>query len=492
MSILAKYSLWLLGILTLAAGCITGASLWFQRSSLTQEEMLRGQSIVLSLAAPAADAFLSKDTLLLVNLANSATHDNPGLVYAALLDDKGVVQGHPDASALGKPLDFTADSSIASINSKVTIASGSSAGHLVWDFSVPIKTQGEQLLGTAHIGLAQSVVQQAIQNSLMGMAALSLAIMVIGVGLTFLSLRVLVTPLSELAKASASVGGGDLDITVPVRSKDEIGRLASNFNSMIAGLKRAESAKIEQGRIEGELNLAHTIQEDLLPHEPPQIKQLDVAFSCISAKELGGDFYDCIELRPGSHWGFLIADVSGKGVPAALHMANLRNLFRIFGPQSVSPAETLKKVNAMAYADMKAESFVTLIYIVVDLKTLQATMVNAGHDPAYCLSGGRIQTLDSTAAPVGIAPADVYDEDVTEESFQMKPGDLLFTFTDGITEAMNSSSEQFSLQRLKAVLLQGEKKAAKDICADMLQAVQAHADGADQSDDITMLAVKAV
>jgi len=489
LSILAKYSLWLLGILLLAAGFITAASLVYQRDALTKEAMLRGESIALNLSAPAAEAFLSHDTLSLVNLAASATRDNQGVVYAALLDAKGNVVGHPDPKAMLKPLGFEPTGDVEGLVSKASVRTGSANGVAVWDVSVPVQVAGTKtLMGSAHVGLARSVVEGAVRKSLMGLGAISAFILVVGVGLTFLSLRVLVRPLHELSLASEAVGRGDLGISVPVRSEDEIGRLAVNFNDMIRGLKQAEAAKLEQGRIEGELELARSIQSDLLPAQPPYIKGLNVAFHCLPAKELGGDFYDCIEVK-GGRWGFLIADVSGKGVPAALHMANLRNLFRIFGPELDSPLETLKKVNAVAYADMKAESFVTLIYAVVDPKTLQVRMVNAGHDPAYWVNQGKIQAFESTAPPVGLAPSGDYDPEAKELTFKMEKGDMLFTFTDGVTEAMNGAGEQFSLERLKASLLQGGDAGAAT--QRLLGAVQSHAGGADQSDDITMLAVRA-
>ncbi|HXB97570.1 MAG TPA: SpoIIE family protein phosphatase [bacterium] len=489
MSILAKYSLWLLGILLLAAGFITAASLVYQRDALTKEAMLRGESIALNLAAPAAEAFLSHDALSQVNLAASATRDNQGVVYAALLDARGNVVGHPDPKAMLKPLAFEPTGDVPGLVTKATVRSGAYDGVAVWDVSVPVRVAGSRSdLGSAHVGLARSVVEGAVRQSLEGLGLISALILVVGVGLTFLSLRVLVRPLHELSLASEAVGKGDLGISVPVRSEDEIGRLAGNFNAMIKGLKQAEAAKIEQGRIEGELELARSIQSDLLPARPPFIAGLNVAFHCLPAKELGGDFYDCIELK-GGLWGFLIADVSGKGVPAALHMANLRNLFRIFGPPTGSPLEALKQVNAMAYADMKAESFVTLIYAVVDPKTLQVRMVNAGHDPAYWVNQGKIQAFESTAPPVGLAPSGDYDPEAKELTFKMEKGDMLFTFTDGVTEAMNGAGEQFSLERLKASLLQGGDAGAAT--QRLLGAVQSHAGGADQSDDITMLAVRA-
>jgi sigma-B regulation protein RsbU (phosphoserine phosphatase) len=490
MSILAKYSLLLLGILLLAASCITGAALWYQRNSLTNEAILRGESIARNLAAPASDAIATGDELLLIGLASSAKQDNPGVVYAALLNAKGEVVGHIDPKALMKPLDFVPAAELTGVASVASVHSGTSDGVAVWDLSVPILLKGStQVLGTAHVGLAQAVVAQAVAQAMQALGAISMVILIFGVGLTFMSLRVLVRPLHELSMAADAVGKGQLGISIPVRSSDEVGRLVSNFNTMVVGLKNAEHAKLEQGRMEGELALARSIQADLLPATPPRVKGLEIGFMCVPALELGGDFYDCIEVKGGALWGFLIADVSGKGVPAALHMANLRNLFRIFAPDNASPLDTLKKVNAIAYPDLKAEAFVTMIYAIIDPKTLVVRLINAGHDPAYWVSKDKIETIDSTAPPVGLADAANYDSDAKEISFTMAKGDMLFTFTDGVTEAMNSESEQFSLSRLKAVLL--GRGGANEVLDQMQHAVKEHAAGFPQSDDITMLAVKA-
>src|SRR5262249_37599872 len=149
----------------------------------------------------------------------------------------------------------------------------------------------------------------------------------------------------------------------------------------------------------------------------------------LPAKELGGDFYDCIQVKGGRYWGFLIADVSGKGVPAALHMANLRNLFRVLAPDHESPLETLRKVNAIAHADMRGEAFVTLVYAVLDPKTCQGSLVIAGHDPVYCLRGSRLEAFTRTAPPLGLAPPEDYDSQCAETAFSLDRGDLFFTYT---------------------------------------------------------------
>jgi len=278
--------------------------------------MLRGESIAMNLAAPAANAFLSHDQLLMVDLAASASRDNQGVVYAALLDGAGQVVGHADPAAMLKPLDFQPSRDLPGVVKHAAVREGRFKDVSVWDLSVPVRLAGgKQVLGSVHVGLAQSVVEGAVLQSLLGLGAISVAILVLGVGLTFWALKVLVRPLREISAASEAVGRGDLSVALGVRSKDEVGRLASNFNAMVKSLKEAEHARLEQGRMEGELSMARAIQSDLLPSRPPFIRGLNVAFNCMPAKELGGDFYDCIEVKGGC-WGFLIADVSGKGVPA--------------------------------------------------------------------------------------------------------------------------------------------------------------------------------
>src|SRR4029077_15381066 len=118
-----------------------------------------------------------------------------------------------------------------------------------------------------------------------------------------------------------------------------------------------------------------------------------------------------------------------------------------------SPLETLRKVNAVAHADMKAESFVTLVYAVIDPKTRAVRMVSAGHDPVYWVKKSGIESFSRTAPPVGLAPAAAYDAMASEVSFALGSGDMLFTYTDGVTEAMNSKGEEFSLNRVKESLL---------------------------------------
>jgi serine phosphatase RsbU (regulator of sigma subunit) len=489
LGIQAKYSLALGALLIIVAGAISSAALWFQDRSMTEQALLRGHSIAVNVAAPAADAVLRQQDLLLVGLALSATRDHRHVAYVAILDRKGLVRGHPEAAALGKPLAFSPDAPVPGAPEGAVVQVGRYGGEQVWDIAVPIRLKGtDKVLGDAHVGVERRGVREAVRASLWKLALISLLLLALGLALTAAGVGLAVRPLRELAAAARRIGQGRFETRVEERGHDELGHLARTFNSMAEGLERAEHERAEHQRIESELNLARKIQAAMLPAEPPRGERFELAFRCVPAKELGGDFYDCLPL-PGGRWGLLIADVSGKGVPAALNVVNLRNLFKAFAAQGGSPAETVRRVNAMAYPDLKGEAFVTLIYAVFDPASGEVSLLNAGHDPAYWLKAdGSAQAFESGAMPVGIADADDFSADLQEASFKLGPGERLLLFTDGVTESMDPAGRQFGLEALQACAM--APGGAGETVLRVARAVADHADGQDPSDDVTLMALR--
>jgi sigma-B regulation protein RsbU (phosphoserine phosphatase) len=489
LGIQAKYSLILGALLLVVAGSIISAALWFQERSMTEQALLRGQSIAVNVAAPAGDALLRHNDLLLVGLALSATHDHPNVAYVAILDGKGKVRGHPDPKALGKALDFKAQLELIDAPEGATVQLGVGRGVAVWDIAVPIRLKGtDKQLGTVHVGIERRGVRDSVRASLWKLALITLILLAAGLALTAASVELAVRPLRGLAHAARKIGEGDFETRVPAGSHDELGLLAASFNQMAIGLARAEQERAEHQRIESELDLARRIQAAMLPSEPPRGERFELAFRCVPAKELGGDFYDCIPL-PGGRYGLLIADVSGKGVPAALNVVNLRNLFKAFAEQGGGPAEVVRKVNAYAYPDLKGEAFVTLVYAVFDPAEGSIRLLNAGHDPAYWLKAdGSVQAFESGAMPVGIADADDFSADLQESAFKLGPGERLLLFTDGVTEAMDPSGRQFGLEALQACA--APAGGAGETVLRVADAVASHAAGQAPSDDVTLLALR--
>ncbi len=486
MTILTKFSLLVLGLLLLGVGAVTALSVNQQSNALQQQAVLRGKAMAKNLAAGSQEALLTGDPLTLVNLAVAATEDGRDVVYAAIVDGKGITRGHNQREALGKL--FALETPLEVPGFGADVRRSGSGDKEAWDVSAEIIAKGGKgPLGVAHVAMSANAVRQSVRQALTKLLIAAVILLLLGAILSVVSVGVMVKPLRSLSDAARKVGLGDLSQRVLVNSQDEIGQLMGAFNQMVEGLGQAEDAKAEQQRMRGELDVARNIQAGLLPSESPKTKGVDVCFYCAPAKELGGDFYDWFPLE-GGRLGFVVADVSGKGVPAALHMANLRNLFRFVVKDATGPADTIKKVNLHAWPDLKGESFVTVVYAVLDPATRRLTMVSAGHDPVLIVrAGGKVEELRGRGMPIGIAEPEDFDTIIKEVTVNLEKGDRVVFYTDGVTEAMNSKQGQFGRDALEKAISKGTSSA--DTQKRLLDAVHAHAAGFEQSDDLTLLVV---
>jgi sigma-B regulation protein RsbU (phosphoserine phosphatase) len=487
MSILTKFSLAVIALLLLSAGSVAWLGVQSQREALQAEAIQRSSAIARSLAAASADALATGDPLTLVNLAVDAKAQNRDVVYAALVDNSGRVAGHADRAALGRPFALEGAKDLTALGEGVR--QGTYNGELVWDLAVAVLPKGAKgPVGQAHVALSQVQVLASIRSVAVRQSLLALLLLGVGAGLSVALVGLLVKPLRALSEAARLVGAGDFSVQVAVPSKDEVGQLIERFNHMTANLETAQRERIDKERMQGELNVARSIQANLLPTQAPDLKGWELAFHCNPAKELGGDFYDWFMLAGGTKLGLVIADVSGKGVPAALHMANLRNLTRFAAKAGKGPAATLKAVNEAAFPDLKGESFVTLLYAEIDLATRKGVLVSAGHEPALLVNGATVEGIRAKGMPIGVAEPEDFDFIVKETAFQMAAGEQLVLYTDGVTEAMNAQEVQFGRERLDASVKSGAS--ARATLDKLLADVHAHAAGFEQSDDLTALVLR--
>ena len=488
MKIYLKYTLLLGSLLILSAGSVTGVALIHHRHALTREALLRAESIAVNLSLVSAEAILTHNVLQLIPLTTDATTRHESVVYAAVTDQQGLVLAHPDREALRKPFEFQMEAAETAYGVQATVASGMGGGRLVWDVSVPVKAKGTlHELGRVHVGIDQRSVHASVRHSLWQLLSISALCLLLGLAVAAYSTSILVRPLEGLSLASAQVGRGDFGVQVPVNSHDEVGQLAANFNKMVADLKLAEQRRRAAQRVESELAIAHSIQKGLLPAKDPDLPGWESAFACTPATELGGDYYDWYPVDGGRKTGFVVADVSGKGVPAALHTANLRNLMRFTTEDHEGPGEVLRRVNHLAFPDLTDKAFVTLIYGVLDPVTGIFRYMNAGHDPMLWVHhDGRVEALNSNTYPIGIVDSDEFDSMGEEQSITLEKGDLLFLFTDGVTEAEDPSGRQFGLDRI-ATTIAGARP--KEAIQRVEAAVHEYIDGHPAHDDVTLLAL---
>jgi len=246
----------------------------------------------------------------------------------------------------------------------------------------------------------------------------------------------------------------------------------------------------EKERFASELMIASQIQRSILPRTFPPFPtrvEFEIFADTIPAREMGGDFYDFF-LIDAERLGFVIADVSGKGVPAAIFMAVTRSLLKATALRSVQPDECLRHVNSLLCPDNDSAMFTTVFYGILDTRTGEVTYSNAGHHLPYLLRGTK--EIESVPGTGGMAIGVMEDARFDTKTLLLKPGDRLFLYTDGITEAMDGGQRMFSAGRLKEFLEQTNECSPAELIPGVVSAVRHYTGGVPQSDDITALALR--
>lgn len=239
-----------------------------------------------------------------------------------------------------------------------------------------------------------------------------------------------------------------------------------------------------------ELELAAEIQQSILPRlDAPFLAPFgfELHAAMLPARDVAGDFYDFFRIDE-ARLALVIADVSGKGMPAALFMSISRTLLRATALQGLSPGGCLRQVNRLLCIDNEAQMFVTVFYGILDLRDGRLTFSNGGHNPPLLL--GRRGDTEALPATGGTLLGVLEEAEYGERQVVLERGDTLFLYTDGVTEAMTSRDEMFSESRLQAQLRQRTGALPAELIEGVLDAVQRHADGAPPSDDITILCIR--
>jgi phosphoserine phosphatase RsbU/P len=246
---------------------------------------------------------------------------------------------------------------------------------------------------------------------------------------------------------------------------------------------------LEKQRLEEELKIAYEIQQGLLPKSLPGIENYQIAAKTIASKQVGGDYFDVVQLDDHRYL-LVIADVSGKGTPAALLMANLQATIRALAPLDITIADATARVNDLIYDNTSADKFITFFWAILDTKENTLKYVNAGHNPPfYFKTDGSVRRLDKGGMILGVLRSVVTYE---HEMISLKPGDTVVLYTDGISEALNTRKEEYSEERLEKLLGPITNEPAAAILDNIIRSVQDYADPSYQSDDITALIIKAM
>ena len=301
---------------------------------------------------------------------------------------------------------------------------------------------------------------------------------------------VIVSAYGDMENIRTAMNRGAYDfITKPIDLNDLEITIEKSLKE-IEHYKQALSSRDKLIALEQELNIATAIQTSILPKTFPPFpdrKEFDIYAKMLTAKEVGGDLYDFF-LIDKYRLGIVIGDVSGKGIASALLMAVCKTLLKITAYKGIPADNILYEVNNILVDESPSNMFVTVFYGVLDTRNGAFEYCNGGHNSPYLISNeGKVKQLENIGGLLLGAMKDAeYESNIT----MLNPGDTLFLYTDGITEAFNKQDEEFDESRLVNSLLNKAPQSANDIVNNVIRDVQGFSDGAEQSDDITCLALK--
>jgi serine phosphatase RsbU (regulator of sigma subunit)/energy-coupling factor transporter transmembrane protein EcfT len=330
-------------------------------------------------------------------------------------------------------------------------------------------------------------------SMLIGIGVLLLVIEVVALSNGLALARTITTSVDELFSGTERVKSGNFEQRITVRSDDQLGQLSASFNDMTGRIQHLLLEQDEKRRLEQELQVARDIQMSLLPQGALKAPGMSVAALCVPAREVGGDYYDFLPLANG-RIGLLIADVSGKGASAALYMAELKGLMLSLSRIHVSPRALLIEANEIIANHLDSRSFITMTYAVIDRAAGTLTCARAGHTPFMRIAGGerRVEVLapDGMVLGLNLDRGERFERCLEELTLPIAGGDLLFFFTDGVSEAMDAEGECFGELRLSTSLAAYADLTPEAIRDRLVDDVAAFAQGQPQHDDITMVILK--
>ena len=392
--------------------------------------------------------------------------DQAGQLYTPTLEDRERIE------AIGSPI-IAADSPTATAvsgNWVVVTTADPTGSEVKFGIARPLGEALDELRRTA------------ARNAGLGLGLIGLAL----IGIVPLSGR-LTRNLDHLTEGVSRISQGDYRARVQVRSRDEIGTLAVAFNRMAEDVERHQKAAVEQERLRRELELGRQIQNDMLP-PPLRLGLTEMRGVSVPAREVGGDFFNYFETDAGKI-ALLVGDVSGKGVGAALLMANIQASLRTRLALGQDLASIAGALDHELDRDLEATTpglYATLFVGLLDPATRQLEYVNAGHNPQYVLRrAGGLERMSSTGLPMGLLAGRGYGA----RKLQLERGDVLFFYTDGCVEAEDASGEMFGVERLEHLLLGAASHETADVLASAEAEIARFRSGREPHDDATMMVV---
>jgi sigma-B regulation protein RsbU (phosphoserine phosphatase) len=308
--------------------------------------------------------------------------------------------------------------------------------------------------------------------------------------------RTITTAVGELYRATQQVQAGDFTFRVRIPHRDQLASLGESFNSMTQSVSMLIEEQRLRQRLENEIAIAHEVQLQLFPHALPKLPGVELEAICAAARTVSGDYYDFIRIAPTS-LAVALADISGKGISAALLMASVQaalrsDVLRYRGgsegksPASLDTAEIVSHLNRHLFRNTSDERYATLFFGVYDTETRLLRYTNAGHLPPIYISNGRVTKLETGGMVVGLFNEVSFEQGTIE----IEPGGLLFAYSDGLMESENVYGEEFGTERLIEVAIRNREASSHVIAEALMRAASEWSGSPEQADDMTVVVAR--
>jgi len=491
-SVKLKFGILISALCTIITLAITIYLLNRQRQDLLNEMQYRAFIISKNLAKNLVEV-INDDTTRHQIIKDSANIKD--IESIEIIGNDNYLIDHTDEEIWKKILFSKFDENIDKVRSKIQIEN--LKGYLEKEFIengeekfyilFPIELK-ESILGYIKINFTKREIISKIKSLEKKIIIFMLIAVFVSILFSYILTTIIIKPIKSLSEGAVIIGSGNLDYKININRNDELGYLANEFNNMTKRLKIAQDSLIEKERYEEQLEIARQIQENLLPNKFPSLSEIEISAFYKAAKGVGGDYYDIIHIPENKQLFSIIADVSGKGVPAALVMVMIRTIFYSTAKADLEPNQILKSINSGVIGRLTADKFATVFTFNYNYSTGTLEYSNAAHNPLILFKADtkKIFELDTEGVPVGI------DEDVSFEMKKIKlnTNDIIVLNTDGITEAMNLKNELFRPERLKDLIMKNYNLSANELKDLIINEVNKFVGDAPQHDDMTLVIFK--
>lgn len=335
---------------------------------------------------------------------------------------------------------------------------------------------------------AVGAIGPLLMNLLVIVAVVFLVLEIAALAIGFVLSRTMTRAVEDLYEATLHLRRGDFGYRVRVQKRDQLGSLGESFNEMTSSISDLIAEQRQRQRLEHEISIAREVQDRLFPRSLPSISGLQLAAICRPARSVSGDYYDFIELGP-RRVAIALADISGKGIFAALLMASLQAALRSIAAVDGSgdgTAALVARLNNHLFKNTSDDRYATFFYALYDGDSNTLTYTNAGHLSPFFVSDGEVQQLDEGGTVVGMFE----DVSYSQRTLKVAPGSVLVAFSDGLTEPENVYGEEFGMQRLREEILRQRSAPSQRLAENLIAAADQWSGTPEQADDITVVVAR--